>query len=463
MGVHVSPLVLHKKVEKRKRRIREEKKMKVPIYRWKETSSADKERILRRSAEDIARFEDDARKIIDEVRQKSDQALIDQAKRFDGADLSKLGVQVSPTEIDSAVQRLEPAVKAAIDRSHENIRRFHECQMPEQYWSMEVSPGLFAGEKVTPLASVGLYVPRGTAAYPSVMLMLGVPAATAGVERIVAVSPPCKDGSVDDGTLYAAHRIGITEVFRMGGAGAVAALAFGTETVRPVLKIVGPTNIYGAAAKKILHGRIDVGTPAGPSEAIILADDSVPASLAAADLLIEAEHGPYSAALLVTPKEQLAREVAQLVPTLIDQLPDKQREYTTRVLTNYGGIVLVDTIDEACDFVNEYAPEHLEVLTHDPHALLGKLVNAGEIMLGRYTPISLCNFSVGVNAILPTGGRAKTSSVVTVHDFLKRTSISYVTKEGFASIKECVKTFANFEGFPAHARALDARDSYYKV
>jgi len=432
--------------------------MEVPIYRWKEIPVADKERILRRSTQDITQFEEDAREIVDEVRVKGDQALIEQASRFDGADLSRLGVRVSAVEIDKAVNRLDPSVKAAIDRSYDNIRRFHESQIPEQYWSIQVAPGVFAGEKVTPIASVGLYVPRGTAAYPSVMLMLGVPATVAGVGRIAAASPPCKDGSVDDGTLYAAHKLGITEIFRMGGAGAVAAFAFGTETVRPVLKIVGPTNIYGAAAKKILYGQIDVGPPAGPSEAIILADDSVPASLAAADLLIEAEHGPYSAALLVTHSEPLAREVARLAPTLIDQLPERQKEYTTRVLTNYGGIILIDTIDEACQFVNEYAPEHLEVLTHDPHALLGKLVNAGEIMLGRYTPISLCNFSVGVNAILPTGGRAKTASVVTLHDFLKRTSVSYVTKEGFESLSECVKTFATFEGFPAHARALDARD-----
>ena len=432
--------------------------MDVPIYRWKETSPADKERILRRSGEDIERFEDDARKIIDEVRQNGDQALIDQSKRFDGADLSSLGLRVSEAEIEKAIARLDSKVKDAIDRSYDNILRFHECQKPEEYWTTEVAPGLFAGEKTTPIASVAAYVPRGTAAYPSVMLMLGIPAAVAGVPRIVAVSPPCKDGSVDDGTLYAAHKIGITEVLRMGGAGAVAALAFGTETVQPVLKLIGPTNIYGAAAKKLLYGRIDVGLPAGPSEAIILADDSVPAKLAASDLLIEAEHGPYSAALLVTPDEDFGREVAREAAELVEQLPDKQQEFTSRVLTNYGGIVLVDTLDEACDFVNEYAPEHLEVLTREPHALLGKLTNAGEIMLGTYTAISLCNFSVGVNAILPTGGRAKTSSVVTVHDFMKRTSVSYVTKEGFISLKECVQTFAAFEGFPAHARALDARE-----
>jgi len=431
--------------------------MQVPIYRWKETSPKDRERILRRSGEDIERFEADARKIIDEVAEKGDAALIDQARRFDGADLSKLGIRVSEEEIERAVHRLDPEVKAAIDRSCENICRFHEAQIPEEYWMLEVTPGVFAGEKIVPIPSVALYVPRGTASYPSVMLMLGIPAAVAGVKRIVAVSPPCRDGSVDDGTLYAARKIGVHEVLRMGGAGAVAALAFGTDSVKPVFKLIGPMNIYGAAAKKILYGKIDVGTPAGPSEAIILADDSVSAELAAGDLLIEAEHGPYSAALLVTPVEEFGLEVARIVPQIIGQLPEKQQEYTTRVLTNYGGVILTDTLDEACEFVNEYAPEHLEVLTAEPHALLGKLKHAGEIMLGRYTPISLCNFSVGVNAILPTGGRAKTASVVTVHDFLKRTSISYVTKEGFESLKDTVKTFADFEGFPAHARALRAR------
>jgi len=284
--------------------------------------------------------------------------------------------------------------------------------------------------------------------------MLGVPAQVAGVERICVATPPMPNGCVDDATLYAAKLCGVHEIYRCGGVQAIAAFALGTETVKPVLKITGPSNIYASAAKKLLFGKIDVGTPAGPSESIILADKSANPELVASDLLIEAEHGPYSAALLVTDDVILAGEVEKRIPAKVKALPEKQKDFVTTVFSNYGGIILIDTMDEAIDFVNEYAPEHLEVLTSDPLALLWKLKNAGEIMMGAYTPISLCNYSLGVNAILPTGSRAKTASVVTVHDFLKRTSVSYCTKEGYDSIRHHVANFADFEGFPSHAAAV---------
>jgi len=259
---------------------------------------------------------------------------------------------------------------------------------------------------------------------------------------------------VDDASLYAARLVGIDEIYRFGGVQAVAAFALGTETIRPVLKIIGPSNIYASAAKKLLYGAIELGPPAGPSESIILADESAGPDIVATDLLIEAEHGPYSAALLATPSESLARAVQEIIPGKVNALPEKQQKYITAVFSNYGGIVLTETLAQAVDFVNDYAPEHLEVLVRDPLALLGRLRNAGEIMLGKYTPISLCNYSLGVNAILPTGGRAKSSSVVTVHDFLKRTSVSYATKEGYDSLRGHVVHFAEFEGFPAHAQAV---------
>lgn len=425
----------------------------IQIYRWKETPEDIKKKIMARSGEDIDAFIPQAQAIIDRVKKEGDAAIVDLCKQFDGADISKTGLRVSQKEIDDSEQRLDPEVKKAIDISYKNILTFHERQMPEELWLTEIAPGLTGGEKISPIESCTLYVPRGTASYPSVLLMLGVPAKVAGVKRIAVATPPQPDGTVDDASLYAAKVIGIDEIYRFGGVQAVAAFALGTETIRPTLKIVGPSNIYASAAKKVLYGKIDVGTPAGPSESIILADSTADPEIVVTDLLIEAEHGPFSAALLVTNCESLAEAAQSLIPSKVKLLPQKQQDYITRVFSNYGGIILTETMDDAVDFCNDYAPEHLEVLTDDPFFMLGKLRNAGEIMLGKHTPISICNYALGVNAILPTGGRAKTASVVTVFDFLKRTSVSYATEEGYNSIRGSVAVFANFEGFPAHEAA----------
>ncbi len=425
----------------------------IPIYYWKQTSKEQRNKILSRSAQDINQFVPQAQKIVDAVKHQGDAAIVQFTWEFDGADITNLGLRVTQQEIDNSEKNLTDPVKKAIEISYGNIKTFHERQMPEEFWMTEIMPGVMGGEKITPIESCVLYVPRGTAAYPSVMLMLGIPAKVAGVKRIAVATPPQKNGLVDDATLYAAKLIGIDEIYRFGGVQAVAAFALGTETIKPVLKIIGPSNIYASAAKKILYGTIDVGTPAGPSESIILTDETTNPDLAATDLLIEAEHGPYSAALLVTDSEAVAKEVQKLIPGKVKSLPDKQQDYIQTVFSNYGGIILTDSIDESVDFVNDYAPEHLEVLTKNPFSLLGKLRNAGEIMLGSCTPISICNYSLGVNAILPTGSRAKTASVVTVYDFLKRTSVSYATKEGYDSLKNHVVDFAEFEGFPAHAEA----------
>lgn len=426
----------------------------ITTYRWKDTPEDQKQKILKRSAQDIDAFLPQAQAIIDRVKSEGDKALISLTQEFDGADLAPVGIQVTQEEIQAAEKSLDPKVKEAIDISYKNILTFHQRQMPEEMWFTEIGPGLMGGEKVTPIESVVLYVPRGTAAYPSVMLMLGVPAKVSGVKRIAVATPPMKDGKVDDATLYAAKIVGIDEIYRIGGVQAVAAFALGTESVKPVLKIIGPSNIYASAAKKLLYGVMDVGTPAGPSESIVLADEFADPEIVATDLLIEAEHGPFSAALLVTNSEKLASAVSDIIPSKVNALPQKQKDYITQVFSNYGGIILTGTMDEAVDVTNDYAPEHLEVLTKDPFALLGKLTNAGEIMLGQYAPISLCNYSLGVNAILPTGGWAKTASVVTVEDFLKRTSISYATKEGYESLRHHVAVFADFEGFPSHANAV---------
>jgi histidinol dehydrogenase len=271
-------------------------------------------------------------------------------------------------------------------------------------------------------------------------------------------TPPTPEGGVDDASLYTARLCGIRDVYKVGGSQAIAAMAFGTETVPRVNKVIGPGNIYVSAAKRLLYGKIDVGTPAGPSESIILCDELTNPKTAALDLLIEAEHGPDSTALLVTHSKQLAEKVKNILPSLIDELPEERQKFCKAVLSNYGGIMITPDLNASIAFVNDFAPEHMEVLVKDPLAALQKINNAGEILLGPYTPITLGNFSLGVNAILPTGGFAKTFSCVTVFDFLKRSSIGFVTAEGYEKLKDVARKFAQYEGFSAHANAVLKRN-----
>lgn len=431
--------------------------MKINFYKLENLTREQRQVILRRSETDISTLIDTVRPILDGVQSHGDQALLDFCQKFDGVTLSVADLKVTPEEFAVAEERLEPEVKKVIETSARNIREFHRAQMPEEMWFHHVAPGILAGEKITPITSVGLYVPRGKGSFPSVMLMLCMPASIAAVPRIVVTTPPTPEGTVDDASLFAARLCGIEHIYKVGGAQAIAALAHGTATVPKVDKVLGPGNQYVSAAKRILYGVIDVGTPAGPSESIILADATTDAKIAALDLLVEAEHGPDSAALLVTPSAKLATQVEALLPDLVQALPEERRDYCTRVLSGYGGIVLCPDLDSAIDFVNEFAPEHLEVLVEEPMAVLPKIHNAGEILLGQYSPITIGNFSLGVNAILPTGGFARTFSCVTVFDYLKRTSIGYVTREGYDQIKDTARIFADYEGFPAHARAITQR------
>ena len=326
----------------------------------------------------------------------------------------------------------------------------------------EIEKGVFAGEKITPIASVGLYVPRGKGAFPSVMLMLTVPAVVAGVPKIIVCTPPDQEGNVEPASLVAAEMAGVKDVYKLGGIQAIAAMALGTETIPKVDKITGPCNVYGSAAKRLLYGIVDVGLPAGPSESIILTDETTDPKLAALDLLIEAEHGPDSAALLVTHSESLAQKVLEFVSNYLQRLPQWRREFCEKGLSTYGGVLLTSSLEESIGFVNDYAPEHLEVLVNEPLSILGEIKNAGEILLGNYTPIPTANYCLGVNAILPTGGFARSYSAVSVFDFLKRSGIGYLTKEGFESLKNTAYTLADYEGFPAHAMAIKERDILFK-
>jgi histidinol dehydrogenase len=291
------------------------------------------------------------------------------------------------------------------------------------------------------------------------MLMLAVPAMVAGVKKIVVCTPPDQDGKVEPVSLVAAEMAGVTEVYKLGGVQALAAIALGTKTVSKVDKLIGPCSIYGAAAKRLLFGTIDVGLPAGHSESIVLADETTDPKLAALDLLIEAEHGSDSAALLVTHSENLAQQAQQYLEHYLQQLPQWRRDFCEQGLAAYGGILLTDSLQASLDFINDYAPEHLELLVQNPLSLIGKIDNAGEILLGSHTPSSAATYAIGINAVLPTGGFARSYSAVSVFDFLKRSTLAYLTQEGFERVKETVKILADYEDFPAHALAIREREN----
>ncbi|GAB1421941.1 histidinol dehydrogenase [Anaerolineales bacterium] len=430
------------------------------IQRWKlnEISPEEKKRILRRAEKDIQDLFPLAQSVIDSVRIKGDEAVTGYTQQFDTPNFKTSMLKASPQDFDEAFNNLDEDIIEAIKFAHSNIKRFHEEQMPEPMWFMEIKPGIMAGEKIGPITSCGLYVPRGKGAFPSVMLMLATPACVAGVERIVVVTPPRPDGKPDDASLVAARICGIEDVYVVGGIQAIAALAFGTETIPKVDKVIGPGSSYVSAAKRLLYGTIDVGLPAGPSESIILTDENVDPRLAALDLLVEAEHGPDSAALLITHSATVAEEAERALHEYINELPEWRQEFVKTVLSNYGGIILTDSLKESIEFVNEYAPEHLEILVKDPFIILNQIKNAGEILLGELTPIPTANYCLGLNAILPTGSFARTFSSVSVWDFLKRSGIGYLSREGYETLQATTAKLADYEGFPAHAMAIRKRN-----
>jgi histidinol dehydrogenase len=415
-------------------------------------------RIMRRSEKDISDLLPLAQEVAKNVHEKGDEAVVEYARRFDAKDFTADMLRATPEDFERARASLDEDVIDAIQLAHDNIRAFHEEQMPEQMWFTEVRPGIMAGEKITPITSAGLYVPRGKGAFPSVMLMLSVPAKVAGVPRIVVVTPPRPDGKADDASLVAAEIAGIDEVYVVGGMQAVSALAYGTETVPKVEKVIGPGSSYVTAAKRYLFGVIDVGVPAGPSESIILTDESIDPRLAALDLMVEAEHGSDSAAILVTHSLEVAEKVRDLLPTYLEELPEWRREFVSSVLDNYGGILLTNSLEESIAFTNDYAPEHLELLVKEPFVVLNRINNAGEILLGAMTPIPTANYALGLNAILPTGGFARSYSSVSVNDFIKRSGVGYLSREGYESLQAEVALLADYEGFPAHAMSIRKRN-----
>ncbi|WP_226629135.1 histidinol dehydrogenase [Alloyangia pacifica] len=429
-------------------------------------SAADRAALVRRSEADLSFFLEKAAPIIEAVRTEGDAALVRFGRELDKSEgLTQEILQAPQSEFDEAFDLVDPEVIEAIRAGIANIRSFHEEQAPEPMWLKEIRPGAFAGDRWTPIDSVALYVPRGKGSFPSVTMMTAVPGSVAKVPNLAIFTPPGPDGKVDAATLVAARLAGVETVYKAGGAQAVAAAAYGTETVKKAHKIVGPGSPWVVAAKRLLASEIDPGLPAGPSEVMILADDTVHGGLAAMDLLIEAEHGPDSSAWLVTSSQRVIDEALAALPVLWAEMTPQRVEFSKAVLCGEaGGIVLAESMDDACAFVNEYAPEHLEIMSEKPFEYLGEIRDAAEVLLGTHTPVSIGNFALGPNAVLPTSKGAKTWGPLSVTDFLRRSSIGYVTEKGYAPLAKTAKTLAEYEGFSSHANAVSAlRAKYLKA
>ena len=391
--------------------------------------------------------------IVDDVRARGDEALIDYTARFDRLQIQASDLQVDEQTLNSSADKVDPRVLAALREAIQNVRRFHEEQH-EQSWEISPVDGVRLGQRITPLDSVGLYVPGGTAAYPSSVVMNVVPAQVAGVKRIVVATPP-RTLSENPAVAAALRALNITEIYAVGGAQAIAALAFGTHTIPRVDKITGPGNKYVAAAKKIVFGVVGIDAIAGPSEVVIVADDTARPDFVAADLLAQAEHGEDASAILITTSETLATAVAQQVEHQLESLP--RRAITAESLQHYGAIIIVNSIDDACDLANYLAPEHLQLVSRDDDATAAKIRHAGAIFLGQHTPEAAGDYLAGPNHVLPTGRTTRFSSALGVYDFVKRTSMLRYSSEAFSKIADSIAVLAECEGLDAHARSASIR------
>ncbi|TVQ31193.1 MAG: histidinol dehydrogenase [Geminicoccaceae bacterium] len=427
----------------------------VSFHDLSKLDAAGRDALMRRTEADLEPYLETVRPIVERVRREGDAALVHYARELDKAELRADQLRATAADFARARAELEPEVTEAIAYAVSNIRQVHEAQKPKAFWLDEVRPGVFAGERTVPIPSVACYVPRGKGAFPSVTMMTTVPAMVAGVKRAIIVTPPGPGGAFDAATLVAAETVGVTEVYRVGGAQAVAAVAYGTETLPKVAKIVGPGSPWVVAAKRLLADRIDTGLPAGPSESIVLADGTADGRMAALDLIIESEHGPDSSAYLVTDSAEVAEAAMAALPGYWAMLGEQRAGFSKAVLCGpRGGIVLAPDFDAAVAFVNDYAPEHLEILSAEPLAHLGRIENAAEVLLGPHTPITLGNFVIGVNCVLPTSGAARTWSALSVHDFQKRISVAHVTAKGYPDLAKQAHALAAYEGFDGHALAV---------
>ena len=410
--------------------------------------------LLKRSPNHYGEFIDRVNDIINNVRSNGDAAIFDYTKRFDGADINASNIRVTKEEIEEAYTLVDPELIDVIRKALVNIREYHEKQ--RQYSWFDSKPnGTMLGQKVTPLATTGVYVPGGKAVYPSSVLMNVIPAKVAGVEKIVMVTPPGKDGKVNPNTLVAANEAGADEIYKVGGAQAIAALAFGTESVPKVDKIVGPGNIYVALAKKAVYGYVSIDSIAGPSEILVLADETANPRYVAADLLSQAEHDELASAILVTTSKELAEAVSVEVDQFIAEL--SRKEIMSKSIENYGYILVAESMQDAVDTANDIASEHLEIMTKNPFEVMTKIKNAGAIFIGEYSSEPLGDYFAGPNHILPTNGTAKFFGPLSVDDFVKKSSIIYYSREALEPIHKDIIKFATSEQLTAHANSIKVR------
>jgi len=410
-------------------------------------------RLAKRSVVRDAELLETVGSIIEDVRQRGDDALIDYAARFDGVELTRAELRVSEETLRTSAAKADAKFLSALRRAIQNVRLFHEQQMGKS-WEFSPVEGVQLGQRITPLGRVGVYVPGGTAAYPSSIVMNVVPAKVAGVERIIVATPP-RTLAENPAVAATLLELNVTEVYAIGGAQAIAALAFGTDKVPSVDKIVGPGNKYVAAAKKLLFGLVGIDAIAGPSEIVIIADEPARPDFIAADLLAQAEHGEDASAILITASESLARAVAAEVQRQAESLP--RREIVASSLKNYGAIVVLENLQEICRVANTMAPEHLEIVTADDDAIAAKIPNAGAIFFGAYTPEAVGDYLAGPNHVLPTSGTARFASALGVYDFMKRTSTLRYSAGAFNAVADSVSMLAQCEGLAGHARSATIR------
>lgn len=410
--------------------------------------------LLKRSPASYGEYEGRVADIVNAVRERGDDAVFEFTKRFDKAKLTAESIRVTEDELQEAYAQISAELLDVMRKALINIRSYHEKQKRYSWFDSQPN-GTMLGQKVTPLAKVGVYVPGGKAVYPSSVLMNIVPAKAAGVGKIVMTTPCGKDGKVNPNTLVAAHEAGADEIYKVGGAQAIAALAFGTESIPKVDKIVGPGNIYVALAKKAVYGHVSIDSIAGPSEILVLADESADPRFVAADLLSQAEHDEMASAILITTNEELARRVSEEIDKFMEVL--SRREIILKSLDNYGYILLADTMEEAIEAANEIASEHLEIVTKEPFQVMTKIQNAGAIFIGEYSSEPLGDYFAGPNHVLPTNGTAKFFSPLSVDDFVKKSSVIYYSREALEPVHKDIITFAEAEQLTAHANSIRVR------
>lgn len=410
--------------------------------------------LLKRSPNNYGQYEAAVADIISNVREKKDEAVFAYTEKFDRCRIDASTIRVKPEEIAKAYEKVDAGLVEVMRRSAENIRAFHAKQLHNS-WIDTRSDGSLLGQKITPIGTSGVYVPGGKAAYPSSVLMNVIPAKVAGVERVIMTTPPDAEGEVYAGTLVAADIAGVDEIYKVGGAQAVAAMAFGTESIPKVDKITGPGNIFVALAKKACFGYVSIDSIAGPSEILVIADETANPRYVAADLLSQAEHDELASAILITTSESLAAEVGAEVEKFVKVL--SRREIIEKSLENYGYILIAETMEDAVEAANKIASEHVEILTADPYEVMTKVKNAGALFLGEYSSEPLGDYYAGPNHILPTNGTAKFFSPLNVDDFLKKTSIISYSREALQAVHEDIELFAESEGLTAHANSIKVR------